>query len=96
VQNHDDRFSCVVAEEADVTPCTADRAESRPAGRSQPHAVVERSASDCGVIDQAPKYSAARQHDTDCTAFVETVDAEAPTATNVGSPGFLARLKSQV
>jgi hypothetical protein len=97
VEEHEDRFSCVVVEATDGPACQADAEVAASGSLSASIAGIPVNGdSACSAVDLALEYSAIRQSDDDCTSFLETAAAEVPPISEQKKPGFLARLKAKL
>jgi hypothetical protein len=99
IKDREDRFSCVVVETPDAPACPLGTAATAPrrlfAGIATAPAAGFADAT-CDAVTLALKYSADRQHDTDCIAFFESAVSRVPSKREQKKPGFLARLKSKL
>ena len=98
VKDHEDDFSCVVAEVTSPPSCKAAVA----AGSSDTILLARTTVtkpdegSSCDLITRALQYSAQRQHDADCTAFFETGVSSVPAQSAKTLPGFFARMTAKL
>ncbi len=96
VKEREDRFSCVVVEKPDAPACPLGTAATAPRRLLASIATAPAAGATCDAVTLALKYSADRQHDSDCIAFFESAVAEIPSASEQRRPGFLARLKAKL
>lgn len=99
IKDREDRFSCVVVETPDTPACPLGTATTTPRRlfasiATAPAAGV--AGATCDAVALALKYSADRQHDTDCIAFFELAVSKVPSKREQKRPGFLASLKAKL
>jgi hypothetical protein len=97
VIDHEDRFSCIVLEDTNRSACNTGTVPITPAPLlTKRMTTLVEAESSCDAINRALEYSATRQHDTDCVAFLETAVSEVPSESEQREHGFLSRLKAKL